>query len=206
MKVKNRLGPVSKQKRHNIIKQAGLLFMKKGFGAISMDEIAKMAEVSKRTLYNHFPTKKILFGEIVRMEWQKVNYPKIHDSQINDPREMFTAIMKQLLKIMYSVRMQNLLKLVLAESAKFPELKKLQAEYGAEPLLNTFIAYINYLCKKDLLCIDDAKIAALQYLGLVKECLYWPWLFGGMAKPSKEEQEDIIRRANDVFFGYYLKP
>ena len=179
--------------------------MKKGFGAISMDKIAKTAEVSKRTLYNHFPTKKILFGEIVRMEWEKVKYPKIDALQGNNPRELFTVTMTHLLKILYSARMHNLLKLVIAESSKFPELKTLQAEFGAEPLLNEFIAYIEYLCKTEVLSLDDPKIAALQYLGLVKECLYWPWFFGGMPKPSKEQQDDIIQRANDVFFGAYLK-
>lgn len=201
--MKKKRSPVSEKKRNDIVKQAAKLFLKKGFGAISMDEIANTADVSKRTLYNHFPTKKILFCEIVTMEWQKVDYPKIDDLQCKDPEDIFTAIMKHLMKIMYSARMQNLLKLVIAESAKFPELKLLHAEYGFKPQFIDFMAYIDHLGETNILNIDNPRIAAAQYLGLIKESLYWPWFFGVKTKPSEEEQNDVIQRANDIFFGHY---
>jgi AcrR family transcriptional regulator len=203
MTIGKKIRPMSEKKRNNIVKQAARLFLKKGFGAISMDEISMEASVSKRTLYNHFPTKKILFSEIVKMEWQKVKFPKIHDSHLRNPRDIFTAIMQHTLKVMYSPRMLDLLRLVFAESAKFPELKSLQAKYGVDPLFNDFTTYIEILCKKGVLKVDNSRIAAAQYLGLVKECVYWPLLLGTIPKPTEKQQRDIIRRANDIFFNYY---
>jgi TetR/AcrR family transcriptional regulator of autoinduction and epiphytic fitness len=203
MAIKKKIRPLSEKKRISIINQAAKLFLNKGFGAISMDEISLAAGVSKRTLYNHFPTKKILFCEIVKIEWRKIKYQKIHNPHIHSPEDIFTAIMRHILKIMYSVRMQNLLRLVIAESAQFPELKKLQAEYGVEPLVNDFSAYIESLNKNGYLNVANPRIAAGQYIGLVKECLYWPWLLGVISKPAEKHQNEIIRQANKIFFSYY---
>ena len=53
------------QKRKAILEGAVKVFTKEGFDASSMDHIAEVAGVSKRTVYNHFPSKEILFQAIV---------------------------------------------------------------------------------------------------------------------------------------------
>ena len=52
-------------KRKAMLKGAVKVFTKNGFDASSMDYIAEVAGVSKRTVYNHFPSKEILFQAIV---------------------------------------------------------------------------------------------------------------------------------------------
>jgi len=195
--------PVSEKKRKDIIQQAAKLFLKKGFGAISMDEISNAAGVSKRTLYNHFPTKKLLFTEIVKIEWMKLDYRHVSNVNYLEPEQFLTDVMVHTFKLMFSERMHSLLRLVVAESGKFPELKTLHAKYGMETRFNDFTRYINYLCKKGILKVDNPKIAATQYIGLIKECIYWPWFFGSIPKPSEEHQREVIERANKIFFGYY---
>ncbi|MCD8490631.1 MAG: TetR/AcrR family transcriptional regulator, partial [Geovibrio sp.] len=56
-------------KRLAALEAAAELFLGKGYGSVSMDEIAAKAEISKRTLYNYFPAKDLLFGEVVRFIW-----------------------------------------------------------------------------------------------------------------------------------------
>ena len=51
------------RKREAIIQAAIEAFRADGFEATSMDKIAAKAEVSKRTVYNHFPSKEELFAE-----------------------------------------------------------------------------------------------------------------------------------------------
>ena len=48
-------------KRGQIIKTAGAMFIEHGYGAVSMDALAEAVPVSKPTLYNHFGDKKALF-------------------------------------------------------------------------------------------------------------------------------------------------
>ena len=49
------------RKRAEILKAAVKLFRSRGFDTTSMDAVAKEAKVSKRTVYNHFPSKEALF-------------------------------------------------------------------------------------------------------------------------------------------------
>lgn len=59
------------RKRHAIVEAAIAQFRQHGFEATSMDRVAATAGVSKRTVYNHFPSKDALFGEILRGLWQR---------------------------------------------------------------------------------------------------------------------------------------
>ena len=45
-------------------------FRDNGFEATSVDKVAARAEVSKRTLYNHFPSKDELFAAILHILWE----------------------------------------------------------------------------------------------------------------------------------------
>jgi TetR/AcrR family transcriptional regulator of autoinduction and epiphytic fitness len=53
------------RKRAAIVDAAVAEFRQSGFAATSMDKIAASAGVSKRTVYNHFPSKEALFAQIL---------------------------------------------------------------------------------------------------------------------------------------------
>ena len=54
-------------RKHAAILEAAVAeFRSAGFDATSMDRIAASAGVSKRTVYNHFPTKESLVLELQR--------------------------------------------------------------------------------------------------------------------------------------------
>ena len=57
---------LSERKRLSIIEAAKDEFLQRGFPATSMDQIARRAQVSKRTVYNHFASKEALFSTIVK--------------------------------------------------------------------------------------------------------------------------------------------
>src|SRR5579872_5786193 len=55
----------SARKRRAILEGAATAFLSKGYLGTNMDEIAALAGVSKRTVYQHFSDKETLFREIV---------------------------------------------------------------------------------------------------------------------------------------------
>lgn len=57
------------QRRNAIINAAEKLFFSKGFGNVSMEEIAKEVELGKGTLYLYFKSKDSLFFAIVFRRW-----------------------------------------------------------------------------------------------------------------------------------------
>src|SRR5258707_9334979 len=58
------------RKRAAVIGAAIEEFLAAGFDATSMDRIAARAGVSKRTVYNHFPSKEALFAAILGQLWE----------------------------------------------------------------------------------------------------------------------------------------
>ena len=60
------------RKREAIIQAAIAEFRANGFDITSMDKIAATAGVSKRTVYNHFPSKEELFAEILNQLWARL--------------------------------------------------------------------------------------------------------------------------------------
>ena len=53
------------KKRESILDAAAKVFIDEGYDNASMDRIAEVAVASKRTVYNHFPSKEALFQAVV---------------------------------------------------------------------------------------------------------------------------------------------
>src|SRR5262245_38232798 len=83
------------RKRQAIVDAAVDEFRRHGFEATSMDRIAAAAEVSKRTVYNHFPSKEELFIEILGQLWQR------SVEQINLVYQSDRSLREQLLELVW---------------------------------------------------------------------------------------------------------
>src|SRR5579859_386926 len=61
-------GPLARRggSRAAIVEAAERLFLERGFGAVSMDDLAEAAGVARRTLYNQFTSKEEIFREMLR--------------------------------------------------------------------------------------------------------------------------------------------
>ena len=51
--------------RDRIVQQALLLFSRKGYGAVSVQEIARAVGIRAPSLYNHFDSKRAIFFLII---------------------------------------------------------------------------------------------------------------------------------------------
>ena len=56
---------LSPLKRAQIIRAGKTVFLARGFGAASVDDIAAKAGVSKMTVYRHFRSKELLFAGVI---------------------------------------------------------------------------------------------------------------------------------------------
>src|SRR6218665_1327929 len=72
------------RKREAILRAAVAEFREFGFAGTSMDRIAATAEVSKRTVYNHFASKDELFTAIL---WQLFEASQALDVVPYDPAQ-----------------------------------------------------------------------------------------------------------------------
>ena len=59
-------------KKETVINTARELFTKYGYKKASMDEIAKEANVTKKTIYSYFKDKDSMFSYFIREELEKM--------------------------------------------------------------------------------------------------------------------------------------
>lgn len=81
----------SDKKREAIIQAATQAFQEFGVNGTSMDKLAELANVSKRTVYNHFSTKEDLVMHLIKEQWQSalvdINAEYKSDSPLNEQLE-----------------------------------------------------------------------------------------------------------------------
>src|ERR1700759_2980610 len=57
--------PASQQRRRDILLAGKKVFFKEGYQLASIDRIAEVAGTTKRTVYDHFGSKDVLFAEVM---------------------------------------------------------------------------------------------------------------------------------------------
>ena len=114
-----------------IIDAALELFVAKGFMATRLDEVAKLAGVSKGTVYLYFDNKEALFKAVV----ETLVVPEIErtEQQIQafdgSASELISQLVKQWWESVGESQLCGLPKLIIAEAGNFPELASFYVEH-----------------------------------------------------------------------------
>jgi TetR/AcrR family transcriptional regulator of autoinduction and epiphytic fitness len=202
----NSQGSLASRKRLAILDAATAVFLESGFERANMDIISTRANVSKRTVYNYYGSKEVLFGAIVQRLWAEFVPPLISPKMRGKgPRFTLTQLASQIIRLLTDPRIIALLRVVVAESQRAPELSVAFYRNGKEPVLKTVAEYLQAEHKARRLKIPDAGLAARQFLGLFKEILFWPTMLG-VPVPGGAERERVIEAAVDVFLCAYRGP
>ncbi len=181
------------EKRKIILEGAIQVFTEKGFEASSMDKIAEVADVSKRTVYNHFQSKESLFQAIVedflreRDDIKPIEYSK--ELSLNEQLRKFAEA--ELYLINDPVR-RGLSKL-------FTSVFLMDVNFGAETRSHfephkAFITWLNSAKEDQKLCFQSPDLTARIFYGMVEGCLTWGALFtdGASLKHSDNLLDEII--------------
>ena len=107
-----------KSKKEHIMQSALPLFLENGFKGTSIDMVVRASEVSKPTVYNHFPDKSALMLAVLT-RWVEDNKPVIMPLQ--DTRSLQQLIAARWL----SPEAIGLYALVIGEGWRFPRAKSL---------------------------------------------------------------------------------
>jgi AcrR family transcriptional regulator len=99
-------------------------FLRSGYGGCTLDELAAAARVTKRTLYAYFGDKAALFAAMVRQLAAAVSLDAASDI---DTLETLAA---RIVFRVHSDELVGLHRLVIAESARFPELAQILHSSG----------------------------------------------------------------------------
>ena len=194
---------LTEKKRLDILAAAQEEFKEKGFLGASMDSLAKRAEVSKRTVYNHFPSKDALFHNIVKQLCDSFSQAVNIEYQSNKPlsEQLHVAAMSEL-QLLGTECFRDLNRITLAEFIRSSELATSTLEYlGREK--DGLHVWITDAISDGRLKVVDADYAAQQFLGIIKANAFWPQLLMHQGFPSLEQQQTIADDAVFMFLARY---
>lgn len=108
--------------REHILQAAKHVFLEMGFERASMDEVARTANTSKRSLYAHFENKEKLFLAVIELVrglfLGRLKEPAAYST---DPAEALALFCGRYLERVFYGPSIQLLRVTLAETARFPE-------------------------------------------------------------------------------------
>lgn len=187
-----------------IISAAKKLFLAQGFSATTMSQVATDAAVSSRTLYLHFPNKELLFQAILKEHWHSLPPLQKNFLPLNaKPTEALQKFGHEFLSFMYTEETQSLYRLLIAESLRFPNLCEGLITEGKSPLTHALIAYLTNQVNQKNLHIEDVSHAASQFMGMLKEDQFWPWMLGFIPAIDHSKTEKIVNLAVELFLKNY---
>lgn len=189
------------QRKHRAIHRAGTnVFLRLGYGAATMEAIAAEAKVSKQTIYNHFHSKEGLFKAIVEDLTSTLMEPFVlRNAAKSAPEHVLLALGRDFLALMLKPSSLALYRLIVAESARFPELGGVIYAVGAGRLLAMLSEYLAWETRNGRLVVSDPDLAAEQFLGMLGGRLQFRALLG-VGKPADERE--LRRRAETAVAGF----
>ena len=149
---------------------AARLFLEKGYAGTSMDEIASAAQVSKQTIYTHFPSKEELFADLVLGNVLRVDeFIATIERTLAKPSDIGAALKhlaRQYLGFVVRPEGLRLRRLIIGEAARFPDLAR--EYYGRVPgrAYAALASKFQELGQEGRLKIDDPDVAARHFVWL----------------------------------------
>ncbi|WP_349538348.1 TetR/AcrR family transcriptional regulator [Bradyrhizobium sp. AS23.2] len=164
-----------------------------GYAATSTEELARRAGISTKTLYRLFPGKAALFEALCVDRLERLL--SAVDLQTNDEVDIETGLRAALLAcadLALDPDVVALQRMVLQESAAFPELAANFYKNGISRTVTTLAGWLRVQVKRKRLAIDDVEEAAGILIGMIASAPQRAAIYGGVPLPSRK---DIERRA-----------
>lgn len=195
---------LSEQKHQMIVAAATKVFLRLGYGAASMDSIAAEAKVSKQTIYNHFHSKAELFKAIIAGVTGTLMEPLcLEGSTEISLEQQLRRFARDFFELMLQPSSLALYRLIIAESARFPELGTSVYEAGAGKLIEVLAEYLAWQTKQGTLAAAEPERAAEQFIGMLSGRVQLRALLGVCERPSKPEIDGRIEHAVTAFLKQY---
>lgn len=193
---------LSERKKLDILTAAEKLFCEQGVEHTSMVEIAQVANVSKRTLYNHFEHKGLLFAAILASNKEQLTNTQVVEFDKNQSLEaQLTAIARSEVDLLKSAQFIRIAKMALDQMMKDPELSASLSsmKVGCSSYFETFLLDAK---KAGWLLIEDVEFASKQFVYQLKSFVFYPHLYN-FDVPTKEQEAFIIEQTVKMFIARY---
>ncbi len=181
------MGSKGNESKRKILEIARTLFAKKGFSAVSMQDICKESGLSRGGLYRHFSSTEEIFIDIILEEQSAAfrSFDKAKADGVSPEVMLFTFIRSRVSRLTEGESFDNAISEFAANSEQGKEILKNRALTSVEIMTGM----IDEGCKRGSFSCKNPKAAATQIL----------WVLEGMSKhnalislSSEEIEEQLV--------------
>lgn len=180
------------------------VFLERGYGGASMEEVARRARISKASLYREHPSKSALYEAVVR-HWASAGRdamrPALERLQAADDLRQGLAELAETMRLgILSEPVLAMRRLVTAEAVTQPEVARMYLEESWNTNIRNLAETLRTVAARHGLRIDDVDAAAADLTWLVIGAPLNARLLAG------DVEAPPVDRAVDLFLAGYRRP
>jgi len=196
--------PKDATKRKGIICAAAALFLEHGYELTSMEAVAKMADVSKLTIYSHFANKSELFKEVIQQGCDQQASPESFMNLVKLPVEQaLLQLGNTMAAIIFSADAIRLQRILHFEAVHHPEIIKIFYEAAPQRVKLAFSELLTEWVRQGQLSVQDVQVATEQFFSLLKGEAHVKVMLLLEPKLSPHELEQHVRAGVSLFLAGY---
>jgi len=182
--------------KRNAMLDAGIAELaEQGLAGASMESIATRAEVSKRTLYKHFPSKEAVFEAVLLLLIERVApLGKLHFDKKRDFAEQLHEIAGQEMQLICDPDFIRLSRVLMVECMRSEQRSRtLMAQFGEKE--HGLFGWFSEAGKAGKLGKLDPRATADTFVAMLKSSTYWHSVIAWQPPPDKAMQKRVIDEA-----------
>jgi TetR/AcrR family transcriptional regulator of autoinduction and epiphytic fitness len=182
--------------KRNAMLDAGIAELAQhGLAGASMESIATRAEVSKRTLYKHFPSKEAVFEAVLALLIERVDpLGKLHYDKQRDFVEQLREIAEKEMQLICDPDFVRLSRVLMVECMRSEaQSQKLMTQFGEKE--NGLFRWFSEAGEAGQLGKLDPRASADLFIAMLKSSTYWYSVIAWQPTPDKPTQTRIIDEA-----------
>ncbi|UYO97162.1 TetR/AcrR family transcriptional regulator [Microbacterium sp. M28] len=188
---------IAADNRAAILRAAARPFLENGYDRTSLAEVARQAGVSRATLFKQFPTKAELFEATVLATGSVPDAEQVAP----DPDDFFGGLVilgSAYVRLLDRPGMADLMRIVIAESPRFPELRERTFDFGTLPVLAALRTFLVGARDVGTARVEDADVISAQFLGMIATTVFWPRLVHGGWALAESEKAHVVEQAAET--------
>lgn len=195
---------IKEEKRACAIASAQELFFEQGYARTTLAQIAKSAGLSTGTLFNHFPTKELIFETIVKHFWEldpEWDIPPV----LGSPLQGLIKFGRDYACVLTREGMAPLFRVVIAEAKHFPYLSLYHYEVGEGAVHQKLTQYLRDEIALGNLKELDASEMAHEFMRVIAGQLLWPKMLLLDFSISRERAFEIADETAQAILNKYTR-
>jgi len=193
------------RRRDKLLDEAMRLFAEYGYGALSLETIARQAHVSLRTIYRQFGGKAQVFGAVIRRVSDEFA-ASLSEAELQRPIEEVLVEFGR--RYLYRITRPECIRLrtqILAEAHRFPEFAAEFYRNGPQRTLMRLSEFFSTHQKAGDLIEIDCQFLAAQFLSSLRGERFQKLELRLEEPPSQAEIDEWVSKAVRIFLTGCLK-